>query len=540
MKFSKYIDNYINAVANGEIIVPKSIHQAIELIEDTLNKPNVVIKHEMIETAKEKIEEYFPYKLFDWELFLLGLIHCFYDDDTLVWDQFLLMMGRGAGKNGVISPISWYLTTSFHGIDGYNVDIVANSEDQAKTSFNDVYDVIDNSSKLKKAFSMTKEKIVFKKTKSYIRYRTSNARTKDGLRPGAVIFDEIHEYDNYDNIKVFRSAFGKVKHTRTFYITTQGYVRGGVLDDFLETADQILKREIKNSKLLPLLYKLDHEDEVKDENLWPKANPSYIYNDVLRTQMQQEFKEMQHQQYLAIEFKTKRMNLPAEQAYYTVATWEKIKMTNREVPDLNGATCIGAIDYASIRDFASVGLLFRKGEEYIFIQHTFICHLALKLENRTFKFDIDQARENGLCTVVREDSIQESYIVNWFLEKAKTYNIKTIVTDSYRKSLLSAAFAQAGLELSEVRNGTITHTKIHPLIEKIFADEQVIFGDDMMMRWYTNNVYVDTDPKGNKTFKKIEPILRKTDGFFAFVHAMSKHEELPVEQSYDFFDMTVW
>ena len=107
--------------------------------------------------------------------------------------------------------------------------------------------------------------------------------------------------------------------------------------------------------------------------------------------------------------------------------------------------------------------------------------------------------------------------------------------DDYRRSLLISAFSEVGLPLTKVRSGPITHSKVHPLIEKLFADEKLIFGDDMMMRWYTNNVYVDTDAKGNKTFLKIEPILRKTDGFFAFLHAMSKDEELPVQKSRRFF-----
>ncbi len=91
------------------------------------------------------------------------------------------------------------------------------------------------------------------------------------------------------------------------------------------------------------------------------------------------------------------------------------------------------------------------------------------------------------------------------------------------------------MPLNEVRNGSITHNKVYPLVEKLFADEKLIFGDDMMMRWYTNNVYVDTDPKGNKTYKKIEPVLRKTDGFFAFIHAISKDEEIPVPKKLTFF-----
>lgn len=536
MKFNKYIDRYFDMIDKGEIIINKDIVKARELIERKLSPPNnVIIKHDQIELAINKIHEYFPYKLFEWEKFILALTHCYYADDTLVWNEFLALMGRGAGKNGFVSPVSWYFTTSFYGTLGYNVDIVANSEEQAKTSFMDIYNVIDGNSKLQKAFKYSLEKIQFKKTKSTIRYRTSNARTKDGLRPGCVIFDEIHAYENYDNLKVFTSALGKVPNPRIFYITTNGNVRGSVLDDKLELAEAILNGENENSRMLPLLYRLDHEDEVHDKNMWQKANPSLIYRRDLMLQMEIEYGNMQNQPQMAIEFMTKRMNFPAQESYTVVATWDKIKATNRAIPDLKGCKCIGAIDYASVRDFCSVGLLFKFGDERVWFQHTFICHLALKLENREFKFDIELAKQKGLCTVINEDSINEKCVANWFLEQAKKYKILNIVCDSYRKSILTTAFAEAGLPLNEVRNGSITHNKVYPLVEKLFADERLIFGDDMMMRWYTNNVYVDTDPKGNKTYKKIEPVLRKTDGFFAFIHAISKDEEIPVQKKLTFF-----
>lgn len=536
MIYNKYIDAYIWKVERGEVVVNEDIKKLIKnVIHPKLSQSNVVIKHDKIEQAITKINEYFPFKLLDWQEFIIGLAHCYYDDDTLVWDTYLIMMGRGGGKNGFISGLSFYFTTSFHGIKAYNVDIVANSEKQAMTSFMDVYDVIDTNQKLKKAFKATKEKIVFKKTNSYIQYNTSNARTKDGLRSACVIFDEIHEFEDYKTIKVFRSGLGKKTNPRTFFITTNGYVRGGVLDDYLELAGEILKGENKTSKMLPILYRLDSEEEVHNFEMWPKANPSLPYFKDLQVTMEQEYYEMQRQPQMAIEFMTKRMNLPAQESYSVVAEWDKIMATNREVPDLRGQKCIGAIDYASVRDFCSVGLLFKHGDERVWIQHTFICHLALKLENREFKFDIELARQKGLCTIIHEDSINEKCVANWFLEQAKKYKILNIVCDSYRKSILSATFSEVGLPLNIVRNGSITHSKVYPLVEKLFADEKLIFGDDMMMRWYTNNVYVDTDARGNKTFLKIEPILRKTDGFFAFIHAISKDEEIPVPKKLTFF-----
>ena len=104
-----------------------------------------------------------------------------------------------------------------------------------------------------------------KKTKSKIKYYTNNAKTKDGLRPGVVILMKIHYLRvSYDNIKVFTSALGKVQHPRRFYLTTDGDVRGGVLDDFKDMARQVLNVELPNSRMFPFLCKLDDESEVDD------------------------------------------------------------------------------------------------------------------------------------------------------------------------------------------------------------------------------------------------------------------------------------
>lgn len=538
--YHPYIDAYMDGVRSGEIIAGKDILAAMDYIEFKLNSPDVIIRTDMIDKAVELIERYFEIKLFDWELFVIALIHCYYkSSDTVVFDEILLMMGRGNGKNGFISPVAWYLTTHYHGIKGYNVDIIANAEDQAKTSFDDVYNVLERTSeKSKRFFYWTKQVINNLKTNSYIKYNTSNAKTKDGKRSACLIFDEIHEYETWDVIKVFTSGFGKKKHSRTFYITTQGYVRGGILDEQLKLAEDVLYGDIKNLGFLPLLYRLDDKEEVHNREMWHKANPSLKYLPELQKEMDKVYAKMKYQPHLAIDFMTKRMNCPAEDIYAAVAEWDKIVAAanpNRPIPydELEGLDCIGAIDYASIRDFASVGLLFKhKGKRY-YIEHTFVCHKALEIESRPIKFPIYEAVEKGLITIIRRDSISADDIADWFLKQAEKYHIINIACDDYRAKLLEKKFTEVGLPLKVVRSGPITHAKVAPLIESMFAEETIIFGDNMTMRWYINNTYKEIDKKGNTTYLKIEPKTRKTDGFFGFIHALSLDGEL-VEVNYEF------
>lgn len=442
-------------------------------------------------------------------------------------------MGRGNGKNGFISPVIWYLTTHYHGIKGYNVDIIANNEEQAMTSFEDVYGVLENSWKVLKRF-FYKSKVIITNliTKSYIKYNTSNSRTKDGKRSACIVFDEIHEYESYDSINVFTRGFGKRKHSRTFMISTNGYVRGGVLDSEMELADNILNGEITNLRILPLIWEINEKKQALNPKYWIMANPSLPYFPELQIEMEEDFELMKHQAHVAVDFYTKRMNFPLQNKHEVAVPWNQVKATNQPIPyeELKGLSCIGTLDYAEITDFASVGLLFKHKGKRIFIEHSFVCRSSLEIESREIKFPVEEMAERGLITIVEGPRITPQHISHWFLEQAKTYNIITIVGDDYRISLVRDEFSKRGLPLESCRSGPITHAKLAPLIESIFADESIIFGDNPTMRWYANNTGKMRDGKGNITYFKIEPKTRKTDGFFGLIHGLTR-DDLLVEQT---------
>ena len=540
--YHPYIDSYIDGVRSGNIASCAELMQAMDLVEAKLDNPDVIIKTDMVDKAVELIEKYFEYKLLDWELFTLALIHCYYKNDTVVFDEYFMMMGTGSGKNGFISPVAWYLTTHYHGIKDYNVDIVANSEEQAKTSFNDVYNVLENHwQKLKKFFYKSKQIIVNLRTNSYIKYNTSNAKTRLGKRAGCLIFDEVLEYEDWTVINAFTASFGKKQHSRRFYITTNGYVRGGVLDDLLDLSQNVLSGEITDIGLLPLIYKLDDKEEVHDQANWHKANPSLKHFPQQLAELQKAYTKMKYQPGLAIDFMTKRMNMPAQDNFIVVAPWEKILATNQPIPydKIKGMECIGAIDYARTTDFASCGLLFKLGGKRIWIEHTFVCHLALKVESRPIKFPVQEMADRGLITIINKPNISAEDISGWFIEQAKKYHIKDIACDSYRAALLESEFKKKNLPLTQVRSGPMTHAKVAPLIEQSFAEETLVFGDDPVMRWAVNNTCIEVDAKGNTTYHKIEPKTRKNDPFMAFVHALTKDNELEEPQE-DFMSLDVY
>ena len=537
---NKYVQEYFELVESGKEIANKKRLQNIELVKSKL-KLDVYFEEDKIEKSIRAIEKYF-FKLFPFQKYILACIFLrFKNDNKLVFKEFYLKMGRGNGKNGFISALAFILISNINGILGYNVEIIANSEEQAKTSFEDVYNVIDDphNSKLAKKFLYTKEKITFKKTRSSIKFYTSNPKTKDGGRPGCLIFDEIHAYESFKNIDVHTSGFGKKPDSRTFMITTDGNVRDGVLDSYDDEAACVLDGSIPNSRMFPFICELDNPDEVDNPKMWEKPCPAINYLPELKQEMIDKYQSMQIRPHERNEFMTKRMNIPHREEATAVAKWEDIVATNQEIPNLEKFTAVGGLDYAEIRDFCAVGLLFKKDNKYIWLHHTFICEKSPYL--KAIKFDIDLAIEKGIAEITKGNTIDPELVVGWFLKALEKYGIKRIAMDRFRYNALKETFNKYGIYpqnkehpdglLVLIGNGYITHNKVAPLIDEIFANHKIIFGDDPMMRWYTNNTFVDIDKKGNKSYKKIEPKLRKTDGFMALVAAISIENEIQFDNN---------
>lgn len=521
---------------------PKKINKERSLlikniVLPTLRRNDVFFDEKTYQNCLKYCEKHY-YKLFPYQKFIYAFAFM-YKDDIPIFPKFFVMMGRGNGKDGFIVPIVNFFQTPLYGIKNYHVEIVANSEQQVKDTFKVAYDAMDVSA-MKGKFKVTKELITNVATKSELRYNTSNARTKDGKRPGCLVLNEIHAYENYDQINVFESAFGKVRHPREFIITTNGYVREGPLDELLDLMEEILESGDNPLGYFPFICKIDSIEEVDDQEAWHKANPSMEYMPILAHQILQDYLEMQKLPSKRPEFITKRMNWPDRNDEETVASWENIlrccyddikKKTPRKTPVTNGRMAILAIDYADVRDFAAAGVLTEKDGEYIWRQHTWICAQSPFLDS--IKFPV---RKNmGLTEfqdyeIVDGPVIPPERIVRWCIDRMSEYAVMKITMDTYRYTLFKEIFETYGIQEETKQNpyGQLRLIRkiasvcgiIAPDIEKLFAEGKINFGQSAIMRWYTNNTEVTTDKFGNKQYRKIEPKLRKNDGFMAFLAAM--------------------
>lgn len=525
------IQDYIDLVRSGVIEVCKEQLLLCDYVEKCFNDENLFIDEEQLKKYLG-LQKYFPFELLEWEVFCFTLHNCTYSKPGILrWPDLFILVGRGAGKNGYLAFEDFCLISQYNKVKKYHIDICANSEEQAMTSFNDVYDVLEeNKTKLEKHFTWNKEVIKNKKTGSELRFRTSNAKTKDGGRQGKVDFDEYHQYEDYKTINVFLTGLGKKADPRTTITTTNGDVRDGPLDKLIARSEQILNGAIDDNGMLPFICKLNDEKEVDNPKMWDKANPSLHHFPHLQAEMKKEYINYKDDPISNSAFMTKRMNIPKGNKDVEVTSWENILATNQDIPDLTGCTCIAGIDYMKTTDFLCAGLLFKYNGKYIWISHSWVCESSNDLGR--IKAPLREWEEADFLTFVSGPEIPPDIPARWLAEQAQKYNVTTMWMDNYRYTLLAKALRDAGFDTDKKGANNIRLTRpsnemlIAPVITSAFVNHNIVWGDNPLMRWYTNNTCMITSQAGNITYGKIEPKSRKTDGFKAFIAAMCGSTDL--------------
>lgn len=538
-KICKEVQEWIDIVEQDKIRCCEEQHLLVAHIKKCFETEDIYTDTEQLGNYIRIIEKYLPFKLFPWEKFVLALHDCTYWTETKQprWPDLFCMTGRGAGKDGMIAAESLCLSSQYNGIREYDVDICANNEEQALRPVQDLKMAFEEpkvTKQIKRFYHWTKERIVAIKTRSIIRGRTNSPKGKDGLRSGIVIFNEIHQYQNYDNINVFTTGLGKKKHPRRSYYTTNGDVREGPLDDILEDGEDSLRAGSDDNGTLYFICKLNKKDDVHDEANWTMANPSLPYLPHLQQETRKEYREWVKSPERLSAFISKRMNLTDQAKEGAVTSWDCIAATNKPIPELTGRSCTIGIDYAKTTDWVAVNVHFKDGDKRYDINKAWICGASNDIPRIKAPWR-EWAKTPDMLEYVDDVEIHPETVAAYVKTVAQRYKVEQVAIDSYRYTLMADALSKVGFSPQRKNLILVKQTdilKVVPVIDHCFIHGYFHWGDNPVLRWATNNTKlirygrnVGAD-KGSFVYAKIEAKSRKTDPWMALVASMVCESEI--------------
>ena len=208
-----------------------------------------------------------------------------------------------------------------------------------------------------------------------------------------------------------------------------------------------------------------------------------------------------------------------------LTSWANIQATNQKTePPVQGEYAVVGISYTKLNDFASAGILTKHGAKVVWKQKTWVCTNSVDLPH--IKYPLRELGATKELEFVDAPEIPADLIVDWIAEQMRIYSIQMTCIDNYSYAPLKNALEKLGISYENKNIKLVRPSdriRVEPIIDRGFRNHNIAYGNSSLMRWYTNNTQkVKSGKYGNYEYQKNEEKSRKTEGFFAFVDAMTQ------------------
>ncbi len=436
----------------------------------------------------------------------------------------LIVVGTGNGKSTLLAGNATYGACK-DGERGADIYLLANSKEQAGIVFNECYGQIKASRYLAPRFRTLRDGVYYDAMNASIKHRSSDSRRLDGLNPHMAIFDEIHEYRDFKLVNIVKRKIVKRTQPLVIYITTMGNVIDGPLAYFYDLFTDAMAGKLAPDvadRMFCYIAELDEGDDVDDERMWIKANPSLGV--LLKMQdLHDTWERDKHIPQQRADFICKQLDVTVNTDDMAFVQPEVLNRNGDIVPEeaLLGRRCYGGFDLSSREDFTAAALEFPLDDGRVFVLlHSWVPRRKVELDQE--KIDYYGLAMKGYLTIVDGEYIQQEDVYQWFCEQAKKYEIMTIGYDPANATRLRQMLENRGFDCEIVRQGPLTLNDPMKDIKELLLAGKVVSNNDPMLRWYIDNVRISgerrhADKQNWMPTKRNK--FRKIDGFMAWLDA---------------------
>ncbi len=406
----------------------------------------------------------------------------------------------------------------------------AADRNQAALVFDVAATMVENDPDLSKVLKVLRAGRVIRNRRNNGIYRvlSSDVKTKHGLNPSAVIFDELHAQPNDELWRVLTAGTDYARRQQLVFVcTTAGpYNVESIWWRVREKARQIRDGIIEDPTFLPVLYLADPEkDSEDDEELWKRVNPSLgrIFD---LEKIRRDYEQAKNDLTELEDFKRFRLNIPSKHVkrWMPMDAWDRCRgevdpETLRERP------CYGGLDLSTKIDLAAFALLFPPRddtERWETIIRAYCPEDTVAQRAKQDRVPYGKWVQQGFITATPGNVIDYDYIKRDVVRASEEWDLRECGFDPWNATHLATDLDNnEGILMVEVRQGAKSLSEPAKDILKIALEGKLKHGGHPVLRWCTDNLVMIPDANEN-----IRPVKDKStdriDLFVALLIAWSR------------------
>jgi len=541
MRKTNHILEYIHQIESGEIIVSKKVKAMYEKIKPIVldqdpiwyyseNRGSLVI--EFIEEFCKQSKGKWASKPLELMLFQKAKLQSIFgilnrETKKRKFKEVFDVRGRKNGKSVENSAIALYMLI-MDKEQGAEIYSAATVREQAKRVWDESKNMIEQNvdlQRLVRTRTFPQHEIFMERTRSVFRPLSKNIHTLDGLNASCAIIDEVHALPRqiYDLLK---QSMAVREQPLMNMITTAGYIRAGLFDDMYDYAKKFLEGAVDNDSFFALIYELDSEDEIMNEDMWIKANPAL---DVLkdRADLREKVERMKYDNNFASTVKVKDFNIIDVEEKAWLSYYD---LNNEKIHDLTkfeGGVAIGAFDLSRTNDLTNATIMFYDRDTKSFVTDSMYWmpeERYRKVEHG--KIPYRQWVDRGLIRICPGEVVDYRLVAEWFYQEwaiNKNITFLKLPYDAYSAIYLIKEMESLGFSdrcLMKVRQGFLSLSIPMQRIEADLKMKKVSYQNNPVTKWCLSNVQLVEDRNGNLMPAKNTRLQdRKIDGAVGLINA---------------------
>lgn len=374
----------------------------------------------------------------------------------------------------------------------------------------------------------SKKEIWNTETGSFLKVLSAEAYTKHGLNPSVVIFDELHAQPTRDLWDVMTFGAGAARKEPLWWvITTAGDDpdRHSIGWEVHEYARRVRDGEIEDPAWYVKIYCADEEDDIFDEAVWYKANPSLGHTIDIESVRQEALRARNDEAQEKL-FRWLRLNqwvsvksvgwLPLSLWDATVGNWNPAELV--------GKKCYLGLDLSSTIDLTGACLLFPPQEgipDWRALFEAWVPEESMKERVKRDQVPYDKWVKQKYLHATPGNVVDYEFVEARILALNKQYEIVEVDTDPWNSRMLTQRLIKNGITVVEVPQQMAHMSPPMKEIERLAKTGQLTHEAHPVARWCWGNVVIVVDGNGN-----IKPMKNKCkekiDLIVAMINAMAR------------------